>query len=191
MKKCENEVTLIKEAQNGNTDAFGDLVRHYEKFVFNIAYSYMLNYDDAFDVAQESFLKVWKKLSLFEGRSSFSTWLYRITANTSMDALEKKQMSLVVELSDIFEAPDPTPEEKAIQNESCAELTKALEQLEPEERELLCLREFNSLSYAELSRYLGLELGTVKSRLSRTRNRLRKILLEQNSKNPVKIDEKK
>lgn len=192
MKKCDNEEKLVKEAIKGNTLAFGELVRHYEKFVFNVAYSFTANYDDAFDVAQDSFIKAWKKLSLFKGEASFSTWLYRITANTAKDLLaERNRRQHESEADEHIPSQYETPEERAIREENARELRQALDALDPEMREILVLRELEQLSYTEISELLGLEMGTVKSRLSRAREKLREILREQNHGFPVKRDEKR
>ena len=89
--KClENEALLIKKSQAGDGEAFGELVRHYEKFVYYTAYGFLTNPDDAFDVSQEAFIKAWRSIEGFREKSLFSTWLYRITVNTAKDALEKR-----------------------------------------------------------------------------------------------------
>ncbi len=192
MKKCEREERLIESAQKGNAEAFGDLVRHYEKFVFNIALSYMSNYDDAFDVAQDAFIKAWRRIDTFKGDSAFSTWLYRICSNTAKDALVQRNKAYCEgELEEHIPDRSKTPEESAIENERAEELRRALNMLEPHMREMIILREFEELSYSEISEHLGLELGTVKSRLNRARERLREILSEQNSKRAVKRDERR
>ncbi len=190
MKKCENEEKLIKEALKGNASSFGDLVRHYEKFVFNIAFSFMANYDDAFDVSQDAFIKAWRKLSLFKGDSAFSTWLYRITANTAKDALAQRNRRWSEdEVNEHIPSNRETPEENAIRQENAKELKKALDSLDSDMREIVILREIEGLSYSEISDMLELEMGTVKSRLSRAREKLREILREQNHTISVKRDE--
>lgn len=192
MKKCENEEKLISESLKGNTLAFGELVRHYEQFVFNVAYSFTSNYDDAFDVAQDSFIKVWQKLSTFKGDSAFSTWLYRITANTAKDALlQRNKNQNSDELNEQIPSQHETPEDATIREENARELKEALNKLEADARQIIILREFEELSYTEISEVLGVEIGTVKSRLNRAREKLREILLEQNKVSFVKRNEKK
>ncbi|MBR6633707.1 MAG: sigma-70 family RNA polymerase sigma factor [Clostridia bacterium] len=192
MKKHELEERLIKESLSGNAESFGELVRHYERFVFNIAFSYMTNYDDAFDVAQDSFVKAWQRLSSFKGVSAFSTWLYRITVNTAKDALsERNRREKDSEIDERVPSELETPEEKMLREESARQLKKALDTLDPDMREILVLREFEEMSYAEISRCLNIEEGTVKSRLSRARERLREILREQNPENFVKTVKEK
>lgn len=192
MKKHEFEERLIKEALSGRADSFGDLVRHYEKFVFNVAFSYMANYDDAFDVAQDSFVKAWQKLSSFKGVSAFSTWLYRITVNTAKDSLsERNRREKEGEIDERIPSDWETPEEKILREESVQQLRQALNSLDTDMREILVLREFEGMSYIEISQCLGIETGTVKSRLNRARERLREIIREQNPENFVKNNEGK
>ena len=191
MKKCENEEKLIKEAQKGNTLSFGELVRYYERFVFNTALSFMANYDDAFDVAQDSFIKAWQKIATFKGDAAFSTWLYRITANTAKDTLaDRNKRWSEGEIPEQAPSEQDTPEESAVRAENVRELNEALGSLDEDMREILILREFEELSYTEISGLLGIEMGTVKSRLSRAREKLREIL-EQNHGFSVKRDENK
>ncbi len=192
MLKCNNEERLVKEAANGNTFAFSELVHHYEKFVFNVANSYMSNYDDAFDVAQDSFIKAWNKLSTFKGDSSFSTWLYRITVNSAKDALALRNRRWnELEADETLSSHHPSPEQEVIHNENLDELRHALNALEPEMREILVLREFENMSYVELAEHLSIELGTVKSRISRARTRLCEIFMEQKATRSVKTNERK
>ena len=190
MKKCENEEKLVLSAQKGNAEAFGSLVRHYEGFVFNVAFSFMNNYDDAFDVAQEAFVKAWRALAHFKGSASFSTWLYRITANTAKDALaERRRRWSDTEIYEGMVASEDTPEDSVVRDESVRELRCALGTLDEGDRELLVLREFEGYSYEELARHFEIELGTVKSRLNRARAKLREKLREQNPEYCVKYSE--
>ncbi|MBE6700378.1 MAG: sigma-70 family RNA polymerase sigma factor [Ruminococcaceae bacterium] len=190
MKKCENEDLLIKRASKGDTLSFEVLVRYYEKFVYNIAFSYMGNSQDAFDVAQDAFIKVWEKLKTFKGKSSFSTWLYRIVANSAKDALEKrKKVWKGCEAQDL--STGETPEDKVIEKERLESLKIALFSLDKDSRNILVLREFSELNYEEIAEVLHIPSGTVKSRLNRARVKLKDALMEQNSKSSVKTDEKR
>ncbi|MBE6650155.1 MAG: sigma-70 family RNA polymerase sigma factor [Ruminococcaceae bacterium] len=192
MKKCENEEKLIAKTLKGNAAAFGELVSYYEKFVFNVAFSFMSNYDDAFDVAQEAFIKAWEKLSTFKGDAAFSTWLYRITANTAKDALAKRNKAWNdAEADENTVSTNKTPEEEAVKRENARELANALAALDGNMREIIILRELDGLSYTEISKALGIEEGTVKSRLSRAREKLREILREQNHEYFVKRDKER
>lgn len=192
MKSPLNEKSLLEKAREGDGEAFGELVRLYEKFVYNTAYGFLLNADDAFDASQNAFLKAWRAIKGFKGESSFSTWLYRITANCAKDALyerNKKSVALSSTDDEGTEADIPvtdTPESQYIKKEEGEELRRAIEMLDGDSREIIVLRELSGLSYNEIANTLEVELGTVKSRLNRARARLREILLEQKDKASVK-----
>lgn len=193
-EKCRNEEKLIKSAKSGNGDAFGELVRHYERFVFNVAYSFVSDTEDALDVSQDAFIKAWRGLGSFQGKSSFSTWLYRITANAAHDALAlKKRDGVTADIDTEVVKSEETPEDSYVKDESARELRRALSLLDEEAREILILREFEELSYLEIAEVLSIELGTVKSRINRARIKLREILsknMEQTDENKVKKSEK-
>lgn len=144
------------------------------------------NAEDAADLTQEAFLKAWRALDTFRFDAGFSTWLYRLASNVCLDFLraEKRRavLPLTLDADDGEELtlepsdPAPTPEEAALRAEEQARLTAAMEALEPEQRQILTLRVVNDLSYAEIADILGVREGTVKSRLSRAREALRKKL---------------
>lgn len=150
------------------------------------------NTGDAADMTQESFLKAWRSLDGFHFDAAFSTWLYRLASNVCLDFLRvrkrRPQVSLTMQDTEgeeqILDIPDvqPMPEERLLASESKAQVEAAMQQLDPEQRRILTLRVINDLSYAEISAILGLREGTVKSRLSRAREQLRKKLLQTGNK---------
>lgn len=181
------------KAAEGDTAAFERLVRKYEKYVCTTVFSVVRNYDDSFDVAQEVFLKLYHNIGSFKGESSFSSWLYRIAKNTALDFLRKEKhnrsnVSLSTENSDGEEAEMEIPDTSELSNpEKCAELNEtkdiiyqSLDEISEQHREIIVLRDINGYSYEEIAEILGLEYGTVKSRLFRARETLRKKLLEKN-----------
>jgi RNA polymerase sigma-70 factor (ECF subfamily) len=181
-----DEKELISLSQKGDIDAFEELVARYERKVYTIAYRYMGNPEDASDLAQETFLKVFKSIDKFRGESSFSTWIYRITANICKDELRKikrkPQTSLDQEIwldegSVIRQVVDekPTPDEAFEQKELWNYLQDLIANLSPEYRMVIVLRDINGYSYEEIAQITETSLGTVKSRL----NRARKALSEQ------------
>lgn len=191
MKGPENEKLLVARAKKGDGEAFGELVRFYEKFVYNTAYAFLFSADDAFDVSQDAFIKAWRGINNFKGDSAFSTWLYRIVVNTAKDAIsrrgKRRELSSTDSEGEIIDAPAPdTPEAEYIKKESREELFQAIDTLDEDAREIIILRELDGLSYEEIATLLGLELGTVKSRLSRARAKLSEKLMEQNEKFFVK-----
>lgn len=187
----ETDETLVADAKNGNADAFGRLVKKYERYVGTLALSVVRNREDAFDVSQESFLKAWHHISEFDGKCSFSSWLYRITKNTAYDHLRssKRRASVPLETTDddgetaSLDIPDENestrPESAALKREEKKVLYDAIESLEDEHREIILMRDIGEMTYDEIAKRLDLELGTVKSRLFRARKALREELLRR------------
>lgn len=183
------DTLLAFKAADGSDSAFETLVRKYEKPVSTCVYSIVGNSEDVLDVSQETFLKVYKSISSFKGDSEFSTWLYRIAKNTALDFVRRrKQTSVSIDSSgeenEGFDIPDEStyasPEKSVLQNERKRILYSALEKLSDEHREIIILRDLNDYSYEDIASKLEIEAGTVKSRLFRAREQLRKILLKEN-----------
>ena len=176
----------MEAARQGDQDAFEQLVRAYEKRVFALTLRMCGNPEDAAEAAQEAFLAVWQGLKFFRGESSFSTWLYRLASNACVDLLRREgrhraaagpsldDEELRLETAD----PAPTPQEAAERAELRRQIENGLRALPAEYRQVLILREMHQLSYEEIGQTLSLDPGTVKSRISRGRKRLQKILLE-------------
>lgn len=174
---------IIDRVNGGDTEAFAELVRRYEKTVFNIALRMVGDRDDAADMTQEAFIKAYGSLGSFRGDSRFSAWLYRITTNVCLDHLRararKKQVSLDDDDGQELELPDmrAMPEEQLMRKLSMQAVRRGLERLAPEHRQILIMRELGGMSYAEISSALSLEEGTVKSRIFRARKNLCSFLL--------------
>ena len=180
----DQEHNLIQAARNGDQAAFGELVQQYQKRVFALAVRMCPTPELAEEAAQETFLSAWQGLPFFRGDSAFSTWLYRLASNACVDLLRKEGRHQGPSLDDeavSAEVPDtrPTPEAAAEQKELRAQIEAGLRTLSPEHREVLILREIQQLSYDEIADALSLDLGTVKSRISRGRRQLRNFLMEQ------------
>lgn len=179
------EKELVRAAQRGDDSAFEELVRTYEKRVYHLALRMCGNVDDAYEVAQEAFLSAWKGMRFFRGDSSFSTWLYRLTSNAAIDFLRRQRRqggSDGVSLDDentFLEVADPapSPHQQAERLELRDALARGLGALSPEHRQVLLLRELQGLTYEEIAAALELDLGTVKSRIARAREKLRKYLV--------------
>ena len=171
------ELQLIKKAQHGDRNAFALLLEKYGKQVYHQALRMVTNPEDAADMTQEAFLKAWQGLPHFQGDSSFSTWLYRLTNNVCIDFLrrEKKRKgdaSLDDEERDFASAltdPSPTPQRALEQQELQQAVIDGLARLSEDHRQVLILREINGLSYEEIGRVLDLTPGTIKSRIARAR----------------------
>ena len=180
----ENEI--IRSVLRGNINDFEKLVTAYEKNVYNIALRMVGDPEDAADMTQETFIKAYRALSGFRGDSKFSSWLYRIASNVCLDFLRSRSRHPQVSLSTVdeddratFELPDmrQNPEEQLMKKLGMEAVRRGLEQLPEQQRQILVLRELGGLSYAELAQTLGLEEGTVKSRIFRARKRLCALLL--------------
>lgn len=179
-----DEQQLIRQAQAGDQAAFERLVERYQKPVYHQALRLLSNQEDAADVTQEVFLKVWRNLPSFRGESGFSTWLYRLTDNAAIDLLrrEKKRRgdpSLDDEeqrFDSLLADPAPTPYQAAEREELRRAVANGLDSLSEEHRRVLVLREVSGLSYEEIGQQLGLNAGTVKSRIARARLSLAKKL---------------
>ena len=180
----ENEI--IRSVLRGNVNDFEKLVAAYEKNVYNIALRMVGDPEDAADMTQETFIKAYRALSGFRGDSKFSSWLYRIASNVCLDFLRSRSRHPQVSLSTVdeddratLELPDmrQNPEEQLMKKLGLEAVRRGLEQLPEQQRQILVLRELGGLSYAELAQTLGLEEGTVKSRIFRARKRLCALLL--------------
>ena len=185
-----NEEMLIKMAQNGDSDAFNQLMDDYFKKIYNIAFRMANNADDAADMTQEIMIKLFKNISSFSGNSKFSTWVYRVATNTCLDELKKlkrhKNFSIDkdIETDDggySYEVEDtsPSPETLSEQKELKSIVASAIGMLNPDHKAVLVLRDIQGLSYDEIARIVKCTEGTVKSRISRARAQL-KIIIENN-----------
>lgn len=186
-----DEKHLLKKAVAGDTAAFEQLVLTYQTQVYNLALRMTGNSEDAADMTQEAFLRAWRALDKFQNDAAFSTWLYRLTSNACIDFLRNAKRRQTVPLTVAadeeeytLDPPDSgkTPEEALISKEEQAMLSQALALLEPEQRQILTLRVINELSYAQIAELLEIREGTVKSRLARARENLRKKILQIGNK---------
>ena len=183
-----HESELILQCKDGNVEAFEQLVIKYQRQIYTVAYRFMGNHEDASDLAQEAFLKAYKSIGRFRGESSLKTWLYHIVSNVCRDELRKRKKGQVFSLDapilteegeiprqteDWTYAPDLIYESKEIQ----LFIQEALNQLSPEYKEVIILREIQGFSYEEIATHLDCSLGTIKSRLNRARKAMRDILI--------------
>ena len=177
---------LIRRAQRGDADAFEQLLLEHQKNVYNLCYRMAGNPDDAMDLSQETFLRAWRCLDQYQFASAFSTWLYRLCSNICIDFLRRRRRQQTVPLTfedadgeeQTYAVPDaqPLPEEQVELKLTRETLAAAMAQLLPEHRAVLQLRVVNEMSYEQIADVLDIQIGTVKSRLSRARHQLKKIL---------------
>lgn len=184
------ETDLIERCQRGDRDAFNELVEKYQSQVVNIAYGMLSDREDAYDAAQEVFVKIYRNIDSFRGKSSLSTWIYRIVSNVCNDMLRKRQRSAVtVSLNKTQSDEDekdmdivdeaPMPDELLELDERQRAVRLAISELSDEYREIITFSDIEQLSYQEIADILKCPVGTVKSRLNRARGALRKKLLKK------------
>lgn len=188
-----DETILIQKSQQGDMDAFEQLLLRYEKKVYTIAYKYMGNAEDASDLAQEALIKAYQSIGTFRGESSFATWIGRITANRCLDELRKRKRLQTTSLDEELELEEgsvqkeiasekDTPEQHTIRQETVQYVQQKLAQMREEYRLVLVLRELEGHSYEDIAEMLNCSLGTVKSRISRARNYLKELVLADRQK---------
>lgn len=176
------------KAKQGDRDAFEQLVLDNQNKVYSLALRFTGNRETAADLAQEAFLRAWQGLGSFQGESSFSTWVYRLTVNVCIDHMRKRKRRESVEPTISLDGAggawaepadwEQDPQRRLERSERERALARGLARLPDWQRQALVLRELSGLSYREIGEKLKLDLGTVKSRIARARLSLRKILLE-------------
>src|SRR6266568_349352 len=184
-----SDLELVKRCQAGETEAFDELVTRYRTRVFAMIYNMVHNEQDAWDLAQESFVKAWKSIKRFRRQSSFYTWVYRIVMNVTIDWLRKKQIKGAgsefndsIQLKEIDPASrtvpkaEPLPHERMERNEIRAKIDNAIGQLSPEHRAVILMKEIDDMQYHEIAETLGCSIGTVMSRLFYARKKLQNLL---------------
>ncbi|HEY8350494.1 MAG TPA: sigma-70 family RNA polymerase sigma factor [Clostridia bacterium] len=183
----QNERLLISKAKAGDVEAFEQLIEAYQKKVYNLALRMTGNQDDAADLAQEAFIRVFRSISGFKEQSSFSTWVYRITTNVCLDEIRKRKNRKVISIDEEIHMDDgdikrqviseePLPDELAEREELRSIVNAAINSLPEDQRIVLTLRDLNGLSYDEIAKILDCPGGTVKSRINRARQALRNVL---------------
>ncbi len=181
-----DESHVIQEAQQGSLTAFNQLVMAYQGTAYNVAYRVLSQREAAADACQESFIKVYQAINQYKG-GSFKSWLLRIVTNTCYDQLRYKSRRPASSLDDLADNPDEhntklvngaeRPEEQVLRGELGDFLQTGIGQLPAAQRIVLVLSDVQGFSYQEIADIIGQPVGTVKSRLSRGRQRLRDFLL--------------
>ena len=184
------EQELVRRAKDGDQLAFEQLVTDNEKRIYNLCRRMVGDQEDAAELTQEAFLNAWRGLPGFQAESAFSTWLYRLASNVCLDFLrrEKRRKSLSLPVVSLdqeeaveLEIPDQryAPEGELERLEQRQAIRDGLARLSEEHRQVLVLRELSGLSYREIAQLLGVEEGTVKSRIARALGARRKVLVEE------------
>lgn len=183
----QRDAQLVARTLEGDRSAFGELVQHYQKRAYSVAFGIVRDREEAWDVAQEAFVKAYRNLDRFAGDSAFFTWLYRITYNLSIDAVRargRRDVKLVDETRELENALqkqgkptfDVDPEQMSDRAELKRVLHQAMAALSEKHRAVIVLREVEGLSYEEIAEVLGVAKGTVMSRLFHARKNLQSLL---------------
>lgn len=173
------EADLVERHRQGDEQAFREIYQNFETMVYNLAFRMSGNSADAEDIAQETFIRAFRYLHKFRGRSSLKTWIYRIALNCSNSRLKRRTRRRNRRVDDgeveLEKAADGSrsPEEKAVGTSVGDLLRSSLDQLPQHYREAVWLRDFEELSYQEIATVLSVRIGTVRSRIARGREQLR------------------
>ncbi|MEM9558450.1 MAG: sigma-70 family RNA polymerase sigma factor [Acidobacteriota bacterium] len=176
------ELDLVERHRYGDPDAFDEIYRRFESMVYNLCLRMSGSASDAEDLAQEVFLRIHRHLGRFNGRSSLKTWVYRVTLNLCRSKLGRKRWPMRTLKDEDDEggvelvATGRGPEDRAVDRDAARRVLEALDELPRKFREAVVLRDLEDLSYEEIAEVLGVRIGTVRSRISRGRDRLRRLL---------------
>lgn len=168
----DDERDLLARSRAGDLPAFEHLVRTHQDRIYNLAYRITGNHEDAFDAAQDAFVRAFQALARFREDAAFSTWLYRIATNAALDLVRRRPAAPPVELPVSHRAPDD-PEREAARREIGRRVQSALANVPAEFRAAVVLRDLQGLPYEDVARVLQVPVGTVRSRISRGREALR------------------
>lgn len=185
------DIELVHQTLQGDEEGFEKLVYMYQDKVYTLCYRYSGNDEDAYDLAQEAFIKAYRSLNTFKGSSRFSTWLYRVTTNVCLDEMRRRKRQIQAQsLDKPVAGPDGEMTKIVLdeshtidviyeQKEQAEYIQSLLNELKPEHRMVLLLKDIMEFSYDEISQVLNISSGTIKSRLSRARDLLRRKLLDR------------
>jgi RNA polymerase sigma-70 factor (ECF subfamily) len=183
-----DESDLVRRAQSGDTAAFTEIVRRYQRAVVRVAYGLTRNPADADDLAQETFVRAWRAIGRFRVGEPLYPWLSRIAVNLAYSLFRRRKRRPETPIEPLVEAGqqwagNEDPSRDAAESEQKERLAECFEELSPEHRAILVLRVMEDLSYEEIAQTLGVPIGTVMSRLSRARSEL-KSRLEARTREP-------
>lgn len=181
----QGDELLLRRACKGGVQAFEELMQSHESRIYAIALRMMGNREDAQDCAQEAMVRIYRAMGSFKGQSALATWIYRITMNTCLDELRRRKARKVTSLDSLVDngwSPTDTgdtPEEHGLRVEKQNALNQAIQSLPDDMRAAIILRDVKGYSYDEIASILDANVGTIKSRISRGREKLREILSKQ------------
>lgn len=190
-----DDKSLVGAAQQGDMQAFEELVARHRDKVYARAFSMMRNEEEAIDLSQEAWVKGWQRLKQFQGESAFGTWMTRIVINLCLDALRKQRRHPAESIEEMDEETGgverqmppvvTNPTERLEQGELRQRIDAALEKLSPEHRTVLVLHEFEDMEYKEIAKTVGCSIGTVMSRLFYARRKMAALLADLKTENEL------
>ncbi len=171
----QNEADIVARAARGDKAAFSQIVEIYQNKVYGICLRMLKNEPDALDASQDTFLKIYRSLGRYQKRAAFSTWVYHIATNTCLDALRKKANHPVLALDEEISPAhsEASAEATVLKKFDMGDVAAAIDALDDEKRLAIVLRDIYGLSYEEIAQITNVNLGTLKSRISRARAQLR------------------
>lgn len=191
MHPSATDLELINRYQNGESEAYAQIVQRYWDRIFARSYQLLRNREDAEEITQDTFIRAQKGLENFRGEAAFSTWLYQIATNLSHNRYwywwrRRRDASVSLDyrwgedqsisLEEMLPADGETPGQAAVTKEFVQRVSEGMKKLSPKHREILTLRNINNLSYEDIAAELKISVGTVKSRIARARESLREAL---------------
>lgn len=181
---------LVERIQAGDEAAFEEFVNKYQEMVINVCYRFIHSKDDAMDVAQEVFIKVYESIASFKAQSKVSTWLYRIAVNKSLNFLRnKKRKSIFSSLDLLFENPDSNPvekisdetpdsQEKMEKDEDKQILIKVINELPEKQKTAITLNKFEELPYKDIAEIMGISVTEAGVLINRAKNKIQKKIIQ-------------
>lgn len=172
-----DDAALVEAALAGDTTAFDELVTRHRRAVYQVCYRFVNQHEDAADLTQDTFVRAWKALGRFRGQSRFSTWIYRIAVNVSLNKVSlKTPQAEVVDFDRLADQREPAPGDALAVRERQAMVRKAVQSLPPRQRAALILRTYHDLSHQEVADIVGTSVGAVKANVFHALANLRKRL---------------
>jgi len=177
----KSDEQLVNDFKNGDESAFVTIMNRYKLKLTRLAWSVVHNEDDAMDIVQDSFIKIYRKLQSFRGTSKLYTWLYRIVMNHSIDYIRKRPKAVIIPVDEMLREPpskdkSTQPDVRLLNEELHQKIFEAVDKLPAKQKQVILLREVEDLSYNEIADIIGCSVGTVMSRLFYAREKLRTLL---------------
>jgi RNA polymerase sigma-70 factor (ECF subfamily) len=171
-----DDAALVEVCRSGRSDAFEVIVARHRRSVYQVCYRFTGNHEDASDLTQDTFVRVWRGLGGFKGHAAVSTWIYRIAVNACLNRVPRKSVTEPIAGDDFVDLRAADPGEGLMQGERARRVRRAIARLPEKQRATLILRAYQDLSHKEIARILGSSVGAVKANFFHALGNLRKIL---------------